>query len=96
MEIVNMLNSAFPDNQFNIEEMIAEGDKVILKGTMTGTHLGNFRGIPPTGKSFSWRQIHILRITDGKIAEHDAVRDDLTLLIQLGVLPDPFKDPTPA
>jgi steroid delta-isomerase-like uncharacterized protein len=88
-QVLQMLASAFPNLQMTIEDLIAEGDKVAARTTFSGTHLGVFLGIPPTGKSFTQRQIHILRFTDGKLAEHWAVRDDLGTMQQLGVIPAP-------
>ncbi len=88
-QVVTMLSSAFPDQHTTIEDVIAEGDKVVVSATFSGTHQGAFLGMPPTGKHFSQRQIHILRITDGKVAEHWAVMDDLAMLRQLGMMPAP-------
>ncbi len=87
--VVKMLQSAFPDQHTTIEEMIAEGDKVVMRGTLSGTHKGNFLGIPPTGKHFTMTQIHILRLVDGKVTEHWVNRDDLGMMQQLGVIPVP-------
>ena len=88
-QIIPMLTAAFPDYHISLEEMIAEGDKVVVRTTVSGTHQGTFMGIPPTGKHFTQQQIHIVRIVDGKGVEHRAVRDDLSMLQQLGVLPAP-------
>jgi steroid delta-isomerase-like uncharacterized protein len=88
-QVVNMLSSAFPDHHTTIEDMVAEGDKVAVSTTLSGTHQGGFMGLPPTGKRFSQRQYHILRVADGKIAEHWAVRDDLGMMQQLGAIPEP-------
>ncbi len=88
-QVVQMLTSAFPDLHMTIEDLIAERDKVVAFTTLSGTHQGAFMGIPPTGKHFTQRQIHILRFTDGKLAEHWAVRDDLGMMQQLGVIPAP-------
>ena len=85
--IVTMLRTAFPDLHYDTEELIAEGDKVVARTTMRGTHLGPYLGIPPTGRRFEQKQIHILRFVDGKAVEHRAVRDDLGMLQQLGVIP---------
>ena len=85
--IVTMLRTAFPDLHYDTEEVIAENGKVAARTTLRGTHLGPFMGIPPTGRQFVQAQIHILRFVDGKAVEHRAVRDDLGLLQQLGVLP---------
>ncbi len=86
-----MLNRAFPDHHHSIEEMIAEGDKVVVRITWSGTHEGEFMGIPPTGKSFSMTHTHTFRIADGKIIEHRVNRDDLGMMRQLGVIlaPEP-------
>ena len=85
--MVTMLRTAFPDIHYETEELIAEGDKVVARTTMRGTHLGPYMGIPPTGRRFEQQQIHILRFADGKAVEHRAVRDDLGMLQQLGVIP---------
>ncbi|MDP9310402.1 MAG: ester cyclase [Pseudomonadota bacterium] len=85
--MVMMLRTAFPDLHYDTEEVIAEGDKVVDRTTLRGTHLGPFMGIPPTGRPFVQAQIHILRFVDGKAVEHRAVRDDLGMLQQLGVIP---------
>jgi steroid delta-isomerase-like uncharacterized protein len=81
---VEMLQSSFPDLVMTIEELIAEGDKVVARMTARGTHQGVFHGIAPTGRAVSWAGIRIFRIADGKIVEHWANWDDLSLLQQLG------------
>jgi steroid delta-isomerase-like uncharacterized protein len=86
-QVVGMLTSAFPDHHTIVEDIIAEGDKVMVRTTFSGTHQGPFMGIPPTGKRFSQQQIHVVRIVDGKATEHWAVRDDISMMQQLGVLP---------
>ncbi len=85
--MVTMLRTAFPDLQYDTEELIAEDDKVMARTTLRGTHLGTFMGIPATGRRCMQAQIHILRFVDGKVVEHRAVRDDLGMLQQLGVIP---------
>jgi len=86
-QLVTWLRSAFPDLHFTIEELVAEGDTVVGRVTMSGTHQGPFQGIPPTGRSFQQAQMHFVRFRDGKGVEHRAVRDDLGLMQQLGVIP---------
>ena len=88
-QVVMMLRTAFPDLHFTIEELVAEGDTVAGRVTMSGTHLGPFQGIPPTGRSFQQAQMYFVRFRDGKAIEHRAVRDDLGMMRQLGVLPMP-------
>jgi len=76
-----------PDYHTTIEDLIAEGDKVVARVTMTGTHTGNFWGIPPTGKRVNLTAIYIVRIADGKIVEHWGEEDGLAVLKQLGFKP---------
>lgn len=81
------LHDAFPDMRMQVEDMVAEGDRVAYRATLTGTHRGELLGIPATGRSFRAQQMHFLRLEDGRAAEHWATRDDLGMLIQLGVIP---------
>lgn len=81
------LRSAFADLAFEDIEVIAEDERVVVRSTMTGRHVGEFQGLAPTGKTFRQRQMHLLRFRDGKIVEHVAQRDDLGLLLQLGWRP---------
>jgi steroid delta-isomerase-like uncharacterized protein len=84
-----ILRSAFPDIKATIEDVIAEGDKVVARGTMSGTHQGEFMGIPATGKKVSFGAIDILRITNGKFVEHWGLTDSMAMMQQLGVIPGP-------
>ncbi len=84
--IRNWLIAAFPDIRFDIEDIIAEGDMVAVRCIASGTHEGEFMGIAPTGKRFAIEQVHWVRIADGKLAEHWAVRDDLGMMRQLGAI----------
>lgn len=70
-----------------IEDMIAEGDRVVTRLTAYGTHVGEMAGIPPTGHKLTMTGIAIHRIADGKIVEHWSDKDMLGLMQQLGVLP---------
>ena len=79
--------AGFPDYQTKIDDLFAEDDKVAARITMTGTHTGNFMGIPSTGKHVSFTGIYIARIANGKIAEHWGEEDGVSLLQQLGVMP---------
>jgi steroid delta-isomerase-like uncharacterized protein len=83
------MHTAFPDFQMNVEEMIAEGDKVVARVRMSGTHQGEFMGIDPTGNRVEISGIDILRVADGKIVEHWGNFDDLGMMQQLGVIPEP-------
>jgi predicted ester cyclase len=74
---------------FTIEDMIAEGEKVVVRWTNSGTHVGEFFGIPPTQKSFQIAGIDIHRLQAGRMAEHWHVVDVFGMLQQLGVLQPP-------
>ena len=90
---VRMVTAAFPDNRHEVEEVIAEGDTVVLRCTLTGTHEGPFMGIPPTGRRIEITEIHIYRLRDGKAVEHRVGRDDLGAMRQLGVIADAIPEP---
>ncbi len=77
----------FPDFQTTIEDLIAEGDEVAARITMRGTHTGQFLTIPPTGKRVEFSGMYIVRVENGKIAEHWGEEDSVSLLAQLGVKP---------
>jgi predicted ester cyclase len=83
----------FPDAHATIDDVYAAGDKVTLRVGMTGTHLGAYRGIPPTRRPFAISQIVILRMEDGKIRESWQEIDALGMMIQLGVAPAPGTTP---
>ena len=86
-QLLSVSVTAFPDLQFTIEDMIAEGDTVMVRYTTRGTHQGTFRGIPPTGKQVSGTGMFIDRLVNGKAVEQWINGDDLGLLQQLGVIP---------
>lgn len=85
--ITTMFRSAFPDFHMKIGDLIAEGDKVIARFTESGTHLGEFMGIAPTGKHVEFTEIGILRIAAGKVIESWYETDMLSLMQQLGAIP---------
>jgi steroid delta-isomerase-like uncharacterized protein len=85
---VTMLKSGL-DSRFTIEDLIAEGDKVVVRWTNSGTNVGEFLGVPPTGKRFTIAGIDIHRLQDGKMAEHWHVVDNFSMLLQLGLIPPP-------
>ena len=80
--------SVFPDADIQIEEEIAEGDKVVLRWSYSGIHHGNLFGVPGTGKRIKWTGISIYRIADGKVVEERGEENHLSLLRQIGVLPE--------
>jgi steroid delta-isomerase-like uncharacterized protein len=82
-----VLLRAFPDLHVANDDLIAEDDKVVIRNTVTGTHLGEYRGVPPTGKSVSYNEMFIFRFADGWIAEMWGVVDVYAQLRQLGMIP---------
>jgi len=85
-QLFGMAFKAFPDWHESIEEIIAEGDKVWVRLTYTGTHTGEFMGIAPTGKTLTTEMVDIYRIVDGKHVEGRFIVDQLDFLKELGVI----------
>jgi steroid delta-isomerase-like uncharacterized protein len=88
-QLVMMFRTGFPDWNETVEDVIAEGDKVVIRVTGRGTHEGEFQGIPPTGNRVTATGVGIGRIEDGRIAETWAEYDALGMMQQLGVIPPP-------
>ena len=88
-QLYQTYHASFPDLRVTIDDMIAEGDKVVTRLTVHGTHQGDFQGIPPTGKPVTVSGITIDRIADGKIQASWAQFDMLGLMQQLGAIPAP-------
>ena len=88
-QFVTALRTAFPDFRYTVEDEIAEGDKVVIRLTASGTQQGDFLNIPASGKQASWSEIHICRMADGKLVEHWVTIDQMGMMQQLGVLPAP-------
>ncbi|MDP6129892.1 MAG: ester cyclase [Dehalococcoidia bacterium] len=86
-QLMSMFFSAFPDLHATIDVLVAEGDLVVGRMTNTGTHTGDFMGIPATGKKVSFTETHIVRIADGKAVEHWGNQDDMGMMQPLGVIP---------
>ena len=87
--LLMMFHQGFPDWQETIDDVVAEGDKVVIRVTGRGTHQGEFQGIPPTGRRVMATGVGIGRIEDGRIAESWAEYDALGMMQQLGVVPSP-------
>ena len=81
------LSKAFPDLHFKVEDILTEGDKVAYRLTVSGTHKGEFQGIPPTDRKVSFTSTGISNIVDGKVAEDWVDADTMGLMQQLGVAP---------
>src|SRR5687768_10451974 len=87
--LATMLRTAFPDLRFTIEELVAEGDIVAGRLSMSGTHEGPLMGMsPPSGRAVRQEHMHFVRYRDGKAIEHWGVRDDLGMMQQLDVIPE--------
>jgi steroid delta-isomerase-like uncharacterized protein len=86
---VPMLRSGIPDFNATIDDVVAEGDRVVIRMTWRGTQTGEFMGMPPTGKSISVGVIDISRIAEGKIVEHWGLADMIGMMQQLGAMPAP-------
>ncbi|MEV0290792.1 ester cyclase [Kribbella sp. NPDC050820] len=82
-----MLLRAFPDLHVEIEDLIAEDDKVVCRNTVTGTHLGDYMGVLATGRQITWNEIFIFRFTNNQITETHGVVNIATQMRQLGLLP---------
>jgi predicted ester cyclase len=74
---------AFPDGRYTNDYSVAEGDRVVTVGTFSGTHLGEFQGVAPTGRKVSVLVVHVDRISEGKIVEHLRISDQFGLMKQL-------------
>jgi steroid delta-isomerase-like uncharacterized protein len=86
-QFVASLRAAFPDGRFTVEDLIEEGDKVVVRYRFNGSHLGAFQGMAPSGKQVSYTGILIYRVKDGRIAEQWTQIDLMGFLRQLGVPP---------
>jgi predicted ester cyclase len=86
-QFLSMVMQVFPDLHYTVEDLVAEGDKVVARLTISGTQQGAFMGIPPTGKHATISDIEIFRITGGKAVETWVQVDFLGLLQQLGAIP---------
>ena len=89
---VQRAHVAFHDYHEELEEMIAEGDKVVVRLTITGTQLGQWGPLQPTGKQVRFEELVILRFVDGKVVEQRGLPDNLAALRQLGVVPTPREE----
>jgi steroid delta-isomerase-like uncharacterized protein len=88
-QLIAMYRSAFPDLHFTIEDMIAEGDKVVIRVGISATHKGELFGIPPTENRLTLTGTEIYRLVDGKIDEQWVIVDTLGMMQQLGAIPAP-------
>lgn len=88
-QLVAAWRQGFPDGKMIVNDMFAEGDKVVIRMVWRGTHTGDFNGIPPTGKTVEVTSIGIDRVVNGKVVEGWGELDMLGMMQQLGVIPTP-------
>ena len=93
-EVVRMFRSGMPDLRVNIEDMIAEGDRVATRYALEGTHGGVLFGVAPTGRHLSIKSMTVERVSGGKIVEHWRVTDELDMMRQLGAIGEAEDNPT--
>jgi len=82
-----MLLGVYPDLHLTVDDLIAEGDKIVARNTVTGTHRGEFMGVAPTGKSVTYNEIFIFRFEAGRVVETWGVVDVYAQMKQIGVIP---------
>jgi steroid delta-isomerase-like uncharacterized protein len=87
VQFIQIYRSAFPDLTFTLEDMLVEGDRVVLRWRATATHTGELLGIPATGKAVNMRGMDLLHFREGKIIESWGVFDSLDVLRQIGAFP---------
>jgi steroid delta-isomerase-like uncharacterized protein len=92
-QVVALFHTAFPDIRFTVEDLIAEGDRVVDRWIARGTHRGEFMGLPPTGQQVTLTGIDIMRVAGGKVVEIWHNEDALGLMQQLGAIPAPGQAP---
>jgi steroid delta-isomerase-like uncharacterized protein len=86
-EVLGMMRAAFPDMHWVAEEMVAEGDTVVTRFTWTGTHRGEFLGVPATGRSVVVKGVVMDQLADGKMSKSRILMDSLGMMQQLGAVP---------
>jgi len=85
-QFFNMIRHAFPDMSADVEELITEGDKVVARVRLTGTHRGEFAGVPASGNEIDFNVIDIFAWRDGKATDHWGVSDTMALMTQIGAV----------
>lgn len=91
-EFISSVVTGFPNARYTIEEMIAEGDKVLQRLTVRGIHEGEFQGIPATGQPVTIWLMVVSRVANNKVVEEWQMVDALSLMQQLGVIPVPEQE----
>ena len=86
---VSAIREAFPDLRTVIDDIFADGEKVVIRSTMKGSHRGTFMNMPASGKQIDVKGIDIVRMSNGKAVEHWGLFDSLTMMQQMGAIPTP-------
>jgi steroid delta-isomerase-like uncharacterized protein len=86
---VTTMREAFPDLKATVGETLEEGNLASARVTLTGTHKGDFMGVAASDTAIEVDSIDIIRVEDGKCAEHWGVSDTMTLMMQIGAIPEP-------
>ena len=87
-DAITRVSAGLTDVSMTVEDIIAEGDNVVVRLTSRAVQAGVFMGLPPSGKAYAIGEIHIFRIRDGKISEHWHEADFIGMLRQLGAMPE--------
>lgn len=90
-QMMTMFRAAFPDMKITIDDIVAKGDKVWMYSTLRGTNTGAMMGMPATSKKVEVKGFDIVRFVNGKAVEHWGLNDDLKMMQQLGLIPEPGK-----
>ena len=88
IDMMGMFVGAFPDLNVVVEHWVAEGDLVVGVMITKGTQNGEFMGMPASGKKFSVREMHMVRVANGKMAEHWGLSNEMSMMQQLGLMPE--------
>ena len=88
IDMMGMFVGAFPDLNVVVEHWVAEGDLVVGVMTTKGTQTGEFMGMPASGKKFSVREMHMVRVANGKMTEHWGLSNEMSMMQQLGLMPE--------
>jgi predicted ester cyclase len=82
-----IMRAAFPDGRYTIDQLLGEGETVVIRYRFEGTHTGDFFGMPPTGRRMTLRVVDFVRVEGGKVAENWSITDPMGTMQQLGVIP---------
>ena len=86
---VSMFRQGFPDLTAEVEQLLEDGDHGIVRATFSGTHDGDFMGVPASGKKVSFQTVDVVRFDGDRVAEHWGVTDVMSLMQQIGAIPEP-------